>query len=380
VPAMPSVDTSPSYMSTLGRVALRSSGERCDSEGLRQAVLSANADGMILLRNGQPKLAFEQLKCAEAVLAANSEAAACDTELLAITCSNLGVAYKKAGQPRTALRYLNRAMKFEERTPVDTVLDSSSLAITKMNACAALSSVGRHEEAEELVNIAVQLLMRPEEETETVARERSALLAVACHNLGAEREHLGCWSQAATAYWQGAEVSRNVLGPQDALTLRLSELCGIVLGKIERHPTAPSRPRRRRRPHVKPAVQRPTTSRRQPTPLHLIEAAASLMDGSGDGLHNNEGALETRDSLSEQGSPCNSFQQVQERQRRTASEPRTKLPSHKQSTLPSSRSRLNAAISGTLSGHSSQHHLGTEPTHDRYTMWNDTPECYVAER
>jgi hypothetical protein len=263
-------------------------------------------------------------------------------------------------------------MRFEERTPVDTVQDTASLAITRMNACAALSSVGRHEEAEELVKVAVRLLMRPEEETEDEARERSALLAVACHNLGAEREHLGSWSEAATAYWQGAEVARNVLGPTDALTQRLSELCGLVLGKIERHPTAPSRPRRRRRPHVKSAVQTPQVRGHQPTPLHLIEAAASLMEGGERCSHTRE-PPETRDFLTAQGSPSNSLRQVPGR-RRTASE-RAKVPSCTQ-TLPSSSSRVHAALSGTWSGQSP---LGTELAHDRQ-MWSDTPQCHVADR
>ncbi|CAE8633438.1 unnamed protein product, partial [Polarella glacialis] len=55
-------------------------------EALRQLVVAANADGLQLLRRGRLAAAFEHLKHAEAVLAANSTGAARDGELVALTC------------------------------------------------------------------------------------------------------------------------------------------------------------------------------------------------------------------------------------------------------------------------------------------------------
>merc|ERR1719197_2160939 len=103
-------------------------------EDLRQVVLAANADGIDLLRRGQPVMAFEQLKYAEAVLVSNPEISADDNELLALTCSNLGCYYRKAGLPRAALRYLGRALRAEKVADSSAPQDACGLATTKLNA------------------------------------------------------------------------------------------------------------------------------------------------------------------------------------------------------------------------------------------------------
>mmetsp|Transcript_63556 Transcript_63556/g.185823 ORF Transcript_63556/g.185823 Transcript_63556/m.185823 type:complete len:476 (+) Transcript_63556:77-1504(+) len=214
------------------------------SEALRAVVLAANSDGIHLLRRGRAAAAFEQLKYAEAVLAANPEASAQETDLLALTCSNLGCYYRKAGLPRAALRYLGRALKMEETFTGETAQDTRSLATTKLNACAALSGLGSHEEAERLAMEATRLLVAqaPSESSRPPSQEESALLAVACHNLGAEREHLGRWASAAVAFRQGAEVAERALGPHSDLARALSTSCGEALGRAEKHPSTPDRP------------------------------------------------------------------------------------------------------------------------------------------
>jgi len=209
-------------------------------EAVRHVVLCANSDGIDLLRRGRAAAAYEQLKYAEAVLASNPDAAAQDSELLSLTCSNLGCYYKKAGMPRASVRYLGRALKLEEAAPRDKTQDTVSLAKTRLNACAALSSMNCHEEAEQMAVEATRILLAPE--ASEASREECALLAVACHNLGAEREHLGRWGAAAVAFRQGAEVASRTLGHNSDLSRALSVSCGEALTRAERYPTSPDRP------------------------------------------------------------------------------------------------------------------------------------------
>jgi len=209
-------------------------------DAVRHVVLCANSDGIDLLRRGRAAAAYEQLKYAEAVLASNPDAAAQDDELLSLTCSNLGCYYRKAGMPRTSVRYLGRALRLEEAATRDKTQDAVSLAKTKLNACAALSSMNCHEEAEQMATEATRILLAPE--ASEASREECALLAVACHNLGAEREHLGRWGAAAVAFRQGAEVASRTLGNTSDLTRALSTSYGEALTRAERYPTSPDRP------------------------------------------------------------------------------------------------------------------------------------------
>lgn len=309
------------------------------AEGLRSVVIAANADGLNLLRRGRGAQAFEQLKYAEAVLAANPQVAAEDGGLLALTCSNLGCYYRKVGLPRAALRYIGRAMKAEEAVLLSSALHQSqrgqppgqqqtsptpqsaqqmgscqdgetssvgngsppggaagqgnsalelaaaagpgsgmdvpSLVKTKLNACAALSVVGSHERAERLAAEAAHLLaprcalapppapegigVSPEaaqaasQAAEEARKSECGLLAVACHNLGAEREHLGRWAGAAMAYAQGAEVAAIAFGPNSQMAKALSASADEALTKAEKHPELPDRPRPRRPGTLSPA-------------------------------------------------------------------------------------------------------------------------------
>merc|ERR1719235_2637257 len=216
----------------LGSIA-EARGLNREREGFRQVVLGCNADGVDALRRGEKYKALEQLKYAEAVLVADecpddADALRGKSSLLALTCSNLGCYYRKAGLPRAALQYLDRALQVEEATSNDRPEQAKALATTMLNTCAALSSVGRHGEAEDSPRTLASL-----------AREECALVAVACHNLGTEREHLGVWSRAAVAYKQGADVARKVLGPRDVLTATLAERCRASLKKAEKASQTP---------------------------------------------------------------------------------------------------------------------------------------------
>mmetsp|Transcript_44222 Transcript_44222/g.122421 ORF Transcript_44222/g.122421 Transcript_44222/m.122421 type:complete len:431 (+) Transcript_44222:76-1368(+) len=219
---------------------------------LLQVVQSANADGIDLLRKGQSAMAFEQLKFAEAVLCANTRISKEDLAAVALTCSNLGCYYRKKGLPRAALNYLDRALRVEEANSSTERHDLYALATTKLNVCAALSSVGRHHDAVLQAEEAIEMLAA-NEAVEGHGNEECSLIAVACHNLGAEREHLRDWSAAALAYRHGAMVAQKVLGPNNPLTQTLVESCEHVLRKAGRYPSHPSSP--------VPSAQRPQNPR-----------------------------------------------------------------------------------------------------------------------
>jgi len=122
--------------------------------------------------------------------------------------------------------------------------DAISLATTKLNTCAALSGLGNHEDAERLAMEATRLLLAQASPDSGAppGHEESALLAVACHNLGAEREHLGRWASAAVAFRQGAEIAGRALGPTSDMARALSASCEEALGRAQKHPETPDRP------------------------------------------------------------------------------------------------------------------------------------------
>merc|ERR1719403_244712 len=111
---------------------------------------------MDLLRKGQFKQAFEQLKYAEAVLDANSTNEAEPSNLLAVTCNNLGCYYKKVGKLHAALSYLRRALQME----VDLGTDEVTIAGTHLNICAILSKLDKHDKAVQHALSALDLIAK----------------------------------------------------------------------------------------------------------------------------------------------------------------------------------------------------------------------------
>lgn len=216
--------------------------------------MGANVDGMRFLRGGKLPQAFEKLKHAEKVLVRNPDESVDDIELVALTCSNLGCYYRKVGLPRASLHYLERALCAERmHEPTGSEEDALSRAATKLNTCAALSQVGDHLAAERMAMQAAELVAGSGGPT----AERCSLLAVACYNLGAVREHLALWDGAAAAYRQGSEAAVKGIGVDAALTRALISCADKALGKAAAHPTTPDRPAR-------PASADRASSRRRP--------------------------------------------------------------------------------------------------------------------
>eukprot|EP00434_Breviolum_minutum_P027079 symbB.v1.2.023947.t2/scaffold2232.1/size85206/4 len=190
-------------------------------------VVSCNKDGMDQLRNGELKAAFEQFKYAEAILMAN-QMEGDSTSLLATTCNNLGCYYKKVGKFHGALSYLRRALKLE----VESATQEVTLAGTHLNLCAVLSKLEKHDKALQHALMALDLLnKRMSQEDIGAEADVYAILAIAYHNVGLEREYMEQWDQATIAFRSGYEVAKRFLGEGHALTLTLLNNSNAVLKK-----------------------------------------------------------------------------------------------------------------------------------------------------
>lgn len=190
-------------------------------------VVSCNKDGMDQLRQGELKAAFDQFKYAEAILMAN-QMEGDSTSLLATTCNNLGCYYKKVGKYHGALSYLRRALKLE----VEIATEEVTLAGTHLNLCAVLSKLEKHDKALQHALMALDLLNKKMSTLETGApQDVYAILAIAYHNVGLEREYMEQWDQATIAFRTGYEVANRFLGEGHALTITLLNNSNAVLKK-----------------------------------------------------------------------------------------------------------------------------------------------------
>eukprot|EP00929_Paragymnodinium_shiwhaense_P006703 TRINITY_DN110679_c0_g1_i1.p1 TRINITY_DN110679_c0_g1~~TRINITY_DN110679_c0_g1_i1.p1 ORF type:complete len:1004 (+),score=243.42 TRINITY_DN110679_c0_g1_i1:95-3106(+) len=184
----------------------------------QQLVMGCNKEGMDFLRRGQYKQAFEQLKYAEAVLV-EKEGEDEPTNLLAVTCNNLGCYYKKVGKLHAALSYLRKALKIEVSLQTDDV----TVAGTHLNICAILSKLDKHDKAVQHALCALELIGRRVNSGEAVSQDEYSVLAIAYHNVAVERDYLHQWEQAAMAYQQGHQVAKECLGDQHPLTQTLAK-------------------------------------------------------------------------------------------------------------------------------------------------------------
>lgn len=190
-------------------------------------VVSCNKDGMDQLRQGELRAAFEQFKYAEAILMAN-QMEGDSTSLLATTCNNLGCYYKKVGKFHGALSYLRRALKLE----VEMATEEVTVAGTHLNLCAVLSKLEKHDKALQHTLMALDLLNKRMSTEETGApQDVYAILAIAYHNVGLEREYMEQWDQATIAFRTGYEVAKRFLGEGHALTITLLNNSNAVLKK-----------------------------------------------------------------------------------------------------------------------------------------------------
>jgi len=213
----------------------------------QQIVLGCNKEGMDFLRKGQFKQAFEQLKYAEAVLVSSQQDE--PTNLLAMTCNNLGCYYKKVGKLHAALSYLRKALKIEISLQTDDV----TVAGTHLNICAILSKLEKHDKAVQHALCALELITNRVSSVQgSVSQDDYSVLAIAYHNVAVERDYLHQWDEAADAYMQGHEVAKKCLGDQHPLTQTLAKNSAEALQKSRRH--------RGRQAGTAPAHQPSTTS------------------------------------------------------------------------------------------------------------------------
>lgn len=210
---------------------------------LQQTVLTCNKDGMNFLRSGQFKQAFEQLKYAEALLTAK-ETEEEPTNLMAVTCNNLGCYYKKANKLHAALSYLRKALKIEVSLQTDDV----TVAGTHLNICAILSKLDKHEKALQHAQCALELITnRVTSSGDAASQDEFSVLSIAYHNVAVERDFLHQFDEAAAAYQQGHEVAKKWLGEQHPLTQTLAKNSDLALQKSKKtvprerlHPTVSS--------------------------------------------------------------------------------------------------------------------------------------------
>merc|ERR1719473_1966936 len=200
-------------------------------QDFQSLVLACNKDGMDSLRKGNHKAAFEQLKCAEAVLLANQREDE-NTNLLAVTCNNLGCYYKKVGKLHGALSYLRRALKME----VELKTHEVTLAGTHLNICAILSKLEKHDKAVQHALSALELINALVERTEPekVTQDDYSVLAIAYHNVAVERDFLKQYEKAAAAFQQGYQVAKRCLGEDHPLSVTLGRNCDAVLQKSQK--------------------------------------------------------------------------------------------------------------------------------------------------
>lgn len=191
-------------------------------------VLSSNKEGMEALRKGQNKAAFEQFKQAESVLLSN-QAEGEQTCLLAVTCNNLGMYYKKVGKLHGALSYLRRALQME----IDLGTDGVTLAGTHLHLCAILSKLDKHDKAVQHALSALTLISKHVDDLGPVevSQDDYSVLAIAYHNIAVERDCLQQYDKAAAAFKQGHLVGNRCLGENHPLTLALGKNCEAMLLK-----------------------------------------------------------------------------------------------------------------------------------------------------
>jgi tetratricopeptide (TPR) repeat protein len=224
---------------------------RSDQQELQKLVLTCNKEGMDHLRKGQHKQAFEQLKYAEAVLGERQGEE--PTNLLAVTCNNLGCYYKKVGKLHAALSYLRKSLKIEVNLQTDDV----TVAGTHLNICAILSKLDKHDKAAQHATCALELISNRINSVENASKDDYSVLAIAYHNVAVERDYMQQWDQAAAAYQQGHRWARQYLGDQHPLTLTLAKNCETAQQKSQKLP-----PSQKAAPPTQPASARQRGSSR----------------------------------------------------------------------------------------------------------------------
>jgi len=269
-------------MAAVGQMEVtHAGGER----NIQELVSSCNKDGMESLRNGQDKAAFEQFKYAEAILLAN-QMNEDNSALLAVTCNNLGCYYKKTGKFHGALSYLRRALKMETELNTDEV----TLAGTHLNLCAILSKLEKHTKAVQHALCALELMSNVVASSSRATIEEYTVLAVSYHNVGMEREFLGQWDQAATAFQHGYQVAKRLLGDSHPLSMTLQKNCEAVIARMQQAQLTKPKTRHQRTT-MQDATLPPVTPRGQPTRVEeppQLSARANIRQEAMDWIRSEE--------------------------------------------------------------------------------------------
>ena len=152
----------------------------------------------------------------------------------AMTCNNMACYYRRIGKMKAALGFLQQALTIEAKLQRPEIQ-----ADTHLNICAVLSQLNKHELALNHAMSAVILLqemmlarkLEPQaypydEDAEDEAlpetnKDRTAVLAIAYHNMGVEQEFLKSFPAAILSYKKAVNFAEKNLGPEDSITQNL---------------------------------------------------------------------------------------------------------------------------------------------------------------
>jgi tetratricopeptide (TPR) repeat protein len=165
----------------------------------------------------------------------------------AMTYNNMACYYRRIGKMRTALNFLQRALTIESRLQRPEIQ-----ADTHLNICAVLSQLNKHELALNHAMSAVILLQEimlakrldpnafQEDEEDSMptdtSKDRTAVLAIAYHNMGVEQEFLRSYPAAILSYKKAVNFAEKHLGPEDGITQNLRNV--FENAKIELDPSS----------------------------------------------------------------------------------------------------------------------------------------------
>jgi tetratricopeptide (TPR) repeat protein len=151
-----------------------------------------------------------------------------------MTFNNMACYYRRIGKMRSALNFLQKALSIEAKLQRPEVQ-----ADTHLNICAVLSQLNKHELALNHAMSAVILLQEmmlarkldpesyPYDEDEAAEegagqnKDRTAVLAIAYHNMGVEQEFLKSYPAAILSYKKAVNFAEKHLGADDGITQNL---------------------------------------------------------------------------------------------------------------------------------------------------------------
>ena len=138
----------------------------------------------------------------------------------------------RIGKMRTALNFLQKALTIESR-----LQRPETQADTHLNICAVLSQLNKHELALNHAMSAVILLqemmlrkrldpasaeddedLQTPSGTDASSKDRTAVLAIAYHNMGVEQEFLRSYPAAILSYKKAVNFAEKHLGVDDGIT------------------------------------------------------------------------------------------------------------------------------------------------------------------